>query len=250
MAPNRGKLAGVREPGTEKYTDMEAPPINLTDAAVVLVILISGLLAFFRGLVHEVLAVISWIGAGLATIYGFPYLRPYAAELITVPLIADMVAGTGIFLIALIVLSVLTNFIARRIRHSALGPLDRSLGLVFGFLRGAALIAVSWLAFNMLLPREDHPEWITKAKVRPLVERSAVLLVSILPERLRREIGGKSGTAKGGIEELQRLQDYRDLLSPPAKSDAPEGEPGYNTRERDEMRRAIEGIRGSGGESQ
>ena len=229
---------------------MESSPINLTDAAVVLVILISGLLAFFRGLVHEVLAVISWIGAALATIYGFPYARPYATELITVPLIADMVAGVGIFLVTLIVLSVLTNFVARRIRRSALGPLDRSLGLVFGFLRGAALIAVAWLGLNLVLPREDHPEWITEAKVRPLVARGAVLLVSILPARLRRELGAKSGAAKDGINELQRLQDYRNLLSPPAKVDAAAGEAGYNSRERDEMLRAIEGIGGSGEVSQ
>ncbi len=229
---------------------MEAPPINLTDAAVVLVILISGLLAFFRGLVHEVLAVISWIGAALATIYGFPYARPYATELITVPLIADMVAGVGIFLVSLVALSVLTNLVSHRIRQSALGPLDRSLGLVFGFLRGAALIAVAWLAFNLVLPREDHPKWITEAKVRPLVERSAVLLVSILPERLRRELGEKSDAAKAGIEEMQRAQDYRIFLDPPAKDDAPAGEPGYDSRERGEMQRAIEGIGGLGQESQ
>ena len=229
---------------------MEAPPINLTDAAVVLVVLISGLLAFFRGLVHEVLAVVSWIGAALATVYGFPYARPYATELITVPLIADMVAGVGIFLITLILLSVLTNFISHRIRQSALGPLDRSLGLVFGFLRGTALIAVAWLAFTMLLPRDDHPKWITEAKVRPLVERGAVLLVSILPERIRRELGEKTDAAKGGLKELQRLRDYQNMLNPPAKGDAPAGEPGYNSRERDEMQRAIEGIGGSGEESQ
>jgi membrane protein required for colicin V production len=186
----------------------------------------------------------------LATIYGFPYARPYATELITVPLIADMVAGVGIFLITLIVLSVLTNFVAHRIRRSALGPLDRSLGLIFGFLRGAALIAVAWVGFTMLVPREDHPQWIVKAKVRPLVERSAVLLVSILPERLRRDLGTMSDTAKDGLEDLQGLQDVQNMFYPPAKSDAPAGEPGYNTRERDEMQRAIEGIGGSGEESQ
>ncbi len=47
---------------------MEAAPINVTDVVVALVILISGLLAFFRGFVHELLAVLSWIGAGLATL--------------------------------------------------------------------------------------------------------------------------------------------------------------------------------------
>ena len=229
---------------------METLPINVIDVAVVLVVLISGLLALFRGLVHEVLAVISWIGAALATIYGFPYARPYATELITVPLIADMVAGVGIFLVTLILLSVLTNFVSHRIRQSALGPLDRSLGLVFGFLRGAALIAVAWLGFNSFVPPEDHPKWITEAKVRPLVVRSATLLVSILPERLRRDLGAKSDTARDGLEELQRLQDYQNMLNPPAKSDAPTGEPGYNSRERDEMQRAIEGIGGSGEVSQ
>ena len=229
---------------------METPPINLTDAAVVLVIAISGLLAFFRGLVHEALAVISWIGAALATHYGFPYVRPYATEWITVPLIADMVAGVGIFLVTLILLSVLTNFIAHRIRQSALGPLDRSLGLIFGFLRGAVLIAVAWIGFTMLVPREDHPKWIFEAKVRPLVERGAGLLVSVLPERLRREFSTVSDTAKDGLEDLQGIQDFQNMLNPPAKGDAPAGEPGYNSRERNEMQRAIEGIGGSGEVSQ
>ena len=102
---------------------MDTPPVNLTDVAVVLVIVVSGLLAFFRGLVHEVLAVISWIGAVMATLYGFSYVRPYTTELITVPLIADMVAGTGIFLVTLVVLSLLTNLVSHRIRSSALGAI-------------------------------------------------------------------------------------------------------------------------------
>jgi membrane protein required for colicin V production len=123
--------------------------------------------------------------------------------------------------------------------------------LVFGFLRGTVVIAVAWLIFAWLLPREDHPKWITEAKVRPLVERSAVLLVSVFPERLRGEIGAKSDTTRTEFEELRRLeQEYQNFLSPPAKDNAPAGEPGYNSRERGEMQRAIEGIGGLGQESQ
>ncbi len=47
-------------------------------------------------------------------------------------------------------------------------------------------------------------------------------------------------------EQLRRLQEYQNLLNPPTKGDPPAGEPGYNSRERDEMLRAIEGIGGSG----
>ncbi len=225
---------------------MEAPPINVTDVVIALVILGSGLFAFFRGFVHELLAVISWIGAGLATLYGFPYLQPHVRELITVPLIADMTAGVAIFLVVLIVLSILARILSHRIRASALGPLDRSLGLIFGFLRGALLVCIAWLIFSWLLPREDYPEWITEAKLRPLVERGSVLLVGFLPERLRGGPAGIPGATDSEAEQLRAIRkEYQDLLNPPTKDDAPENEPGYNSRMRDEMRRAIEGIGGS-----
>ena len=225
---------------------MEAPPINVTDVVIALVILSSGLFAFFRGFVHELLAVISWIGAALATLYGFPYLQPHVRELITVPLIADMVAGVAIFLVVLIAFSILTRILSRRIRTSALGPLDRSLGLVFGLLRGAVLVCVAWLMFAWLLPPEDHPDWVTEAKARPLVERGSVLLVGLLPARLRGGPAATPGAAGSEAEQLRAIRkEYQNLLNPPTKSDAPENEPGYNSRTRDEMRRAIEGIGGS-----
>ena len=219
---------------------MEAPPINIADVVIALVILISGLFAFFRGFVHELLAIVSWIGAGLATVYGFPYLQPRVRELITVPLIADMTAGVAIFMIVLIALSILTRILSRRIRTSALGPLDRSLGLVFGFLRGAALVCIAWLVFAWLLPREDHPEWVTEAKLRPLVEHGSVLLVGLLPERLR---GGPAATPGAAGSKAEKI--YQDLLNPPTKGNASANDPGYNSRMRDQMRRAIEGIGGS-----
>jgi membrane protein required for colicin V production len=146
----------------------------------------------------------------------------------------------------LIALSILTRIVSRRIRASALGPLDRSLGLVFGFLRGAVLICVGWLIFAWLLPREDYPEWVTEAKLRPLVERGSVLLVGLQPERLRGGPAATPGAAGSEAEQLRAIRkEYQNLLNPPTKGDAPENEAGYNSRMRDEMRRAIEGIGGS-----
>jgi len=47
---------------------MDLSSINVADIAVTLVILFSGLFAFFRGFVHEILAVASWVGAAAATL--------------------------------------------------------------------------------------------------------------------------------------------------------------------------------------
>lgn len=214
---------------------MESLPINVTDAVIVLVIVVSGLFAFFRGLVHELLSVVSWVGAALATLYGFPYAQPEARRLITIQLIADMAAGVAIFLAVFIVLAIVTRLLSRRVRDSSFGPLDRSLGLVFGLARGAVLVCVAWLALAWVLPREDHPAWIAEARSLPLVERGGAALATLLPEHLRLPEGEGPAAAGGGAAPA-----FQGLLSPKAKADAAAGEPGYNSRMRDEMQRAIE----------
>ena len=51
-------------------------PINLVDVTVIAILAISGIFALVRGLVHELLAVGSWIGAAIATLYFFPRAQP------------------------------------------------------------------------------------------------------------------------------------------------------------------------------
>jgi len=74
---------------------MDNLPINATDILVFAILLISGLLAFFRGFVREVLSVGAWVGAAFATLYGFAHVRPYARDLIGIDMIADIIAGAG-----------------------------------------------------------------------------------------------------------------------------------------------------------
>lgn len=224
---------------------METAPFNVTDIVVVLIILTSGVFAFFRGLVHETLAVVSWIGAAVATLIGFPYLQPTAREWVSIPVVADIGTGVVIFLVVLIVLSIITRILANRVRKSGFGPLDRSLGLLFGLLRGGVLICLAWLALAWALPREDLPPWIVEAKTLPLVERGSAALIALVPEHLRGRTAGLLEDTRFEAEQLRRSGDtYRTLVRPEAKDDAPAGQPGYNSRSRDEMQRAIDGITG------
>ncbi len=56
----------------------------------------------------------------------------------------------------------------------------------------------------------------------------------------------KHATKKGELEQLRAVQKkVQNLATPPTKGDAPENEPGYNSRTRGDMRRAIEGVTGS-----
>ena len=217
---------------------MDNLPINVTDLVIFVVILISGALAFVRGFVHEVLAMAAWIGAAVATVYGLPHVLPFARDLIAIKIFAEIAAGASIFILVLIALSVLTHMLSRNIRESSLGAVDRSLGLLFGFLRGAFLICVVWIVLLWGMPREDHPTWITEARALPLVEQGAEVILEALPESLRPDLAD----SETGGPSLQLLI-KPEIMSPGGgESDeaGPESDAGYKDAERKDLQRLLE----------
>jgi membrane protein required for colicin V production len=215
-------------------------PVNPVDIGVFLVILVSGLLAYVRGFVHEVLSVAGWIGAILATIYGFPHARPYARDLIPHAVAADLVAGVVIFIFTLVILSLVTRAISKRVQDSALNVLDRSLGFVFGLARGAVLIALAYIPLEWMLPVPEQPPWLRAARTMPLIESGAALLKSLVPENN----GSRGGTLGNGRDPAKALQDsqkaLRDMLSADPKGAPGQPRDGYGTKERRDMERLLE----------
>ncbi len=219
-------------------------PINIVDIAVLVVLLLSAAIAFVRGCVHEVLAIGAWVGAALATLYGFDHVQPYARGLIAIDLLADIVAGVVVFVVVLIVLSLLTRVLSGRVRSSSLGALDRTLGLVFGLARGVVIVAAAWLVLTWALPTpEDRPDYLREAKSRRLVEASADALERLLPETLRREGQAAVDAAKDGAADAKKAKDAYDAFSQP-RVDGGDGErkPGYNEEERGDMDRLTDTV--------
>ena len=222
---------------------MDSLPINLADLIVIIVLVVSGIFAFVRGFVHEVLAVGSWVGAAFVTLYAFPHVQPLVLSVIAVEFIASLVTGVGLFLVTLVVFSILTRILSNRIQQSSLGALDRSLGLLFGFARGAVIVVLAWLALDYMVTEEDRPAWLQDARARPLVERGAGLLLALVPEDLLERGDQAAEDARRRAEEMRRAeQTYQQLVSPLRKADADEEQPAYNEGMRDEIDKAIEGL--------
>jgi membrane protein required for colicin V production len=213
-------------------------PLTLADLAVIGVVLISGLLAFFRGLVREVLAVAAWIGAGFVTLYAFKPLRPHARQLIGIELAADAAVIGGVFIATLIVLSLISHAIGNRVQGSRLGAIDRSLGFLFGIARGAVLLALALLVVDWAVPRESRPDWIKSARTTPWIERGADLLLSLVPREARVLGSAAADEARRRAETAaETKRSYDRLVAPvpqsaPSKPDASQTATGYNKEER------------------
>ncbi|HIF09641.1 MAG TPA: CvpA family protein [Sneathiellales bacterium] len=211
---------------------MDTLPFNLIDIAVVGIILVSGALAFWRGFLREVLSIIAWIVAVVLTLQLLPLLRPFARRYIDIDILADSVTAGGIFVISLVIFSVVSGMIAGRVRSSGMNTLDRSLGVLFGLLRGSIIVSLAFMAVFLLYRDRGLPEQITAARVTPTVHMGAKLLLYLVPEEL------STGS--------RRMMNEFDALSMPrigkwnsGSGTDSEAEKGYKTDTRKDLNRLI-----------
>ncbi|MGE3476231.1 MAG: CvpA family protein [Rhodospirillaceae bacterium] len=223
---------------------MQGLPVNGLDLAVGAILLISALIAFIRGFVHEVLSIAAWIGAVAAVVYGFPFVQPHARGLIPINWAADAAAAVGIFILVLLILSIATHAVARAIQKSALGNLDRSLGFVFGIARAVVILAVGLVITDWLTERE-RPRWIETAKTLPVIEMAAEGLVSALPRSLMPPVLAPKPAALIKAEDAIHTAKTLERLNRPAPavkaSDSKEKttEAGYQNQERRDIERLM-----------
>ncbi len=154
------------------------------DLVVLGVIAVSALLAFMRGFVREILGIGAWIGAGFVAALALPLARPRFEHWFGMSPWTDPIAVAVIFVVTLIVLTVVAHTIGRLVRGSPLGGLDRTFGLVFGLIRGVALVVVAYVIAGMVVPPENWPEPVRHALLQPLVCEAATTAVHQLPDNL------------------------------------------------------------------
>jgi membrane protein required for colicin V production len=218
----------------------------LADIIVVAIIGLSALFGFIRGFLREVLSIGSWIVAGLATWFGLPYLRPFASQYISHELIADVATGIAIFLVVLVVASVISHFITRSVRESSLGPLDRSLGILFGIARGAAIVSVALLICDNFYAPDNRPQWLKDARTLPVVQIGADFVRQFVPASVAAQAQSTADSAKQQAQQAMEVGQAIQIITdarrnrPNADSTASKDDSGYNDADRKAMDRAMQ----------
>lgn len=159
--------------------------MNWVDLVLLAVIAVSALLAFMRGLVREVMGVGAWIGAALFTLWGSPFVEPRVAAWLGSGDYSKPVSYLICFIIALVLLMILAGMIGSVVRGSLLSGIDRTLGVVFGAIRGAALVAAAYLIVGLLVVPDRWPDPVREAALLPYVHSGAQWLVACLPRSVQ-----------------------------------------------------------------
>ena len=158
---------------------------TLVDGIVVIVILVSAILAYSRGLVREILSIAGWVIAAFVAFIFAPQAEPLVRE---IPYLGDFIgtscqlgiiaAFAGVFAIALILTSIFTPIFSGLVQNSAIGGLDQGVGFVFGVLRGVVLVLVGLIIYDYIGASEDLVE---KSKTKELLNGSREKMQTMIP---------------------------------------------------------------------
>ncbi|MBJ6373301.1 CvpA family protein [Sedimentitalea arenosa] len=131
---------------------------TIIDGVVALIIVVSALLAYSRGLVRELMAIAGWVAAAVLGFLFAPKVEPLIKE---VPVLGDFVADScelsiiaafaAVFAVALIIVSFFTPLFSSLVQRSALGGVDQGLGFFFGVARGILLIAIAFFVYETVV---------------------------------------------------------------------------------------------------
>ncbi len=159
------------------------------DFAALVVLGLSGVMAFARGLIREVFSIIAFIGGFIAAVFFSGMLRGLVESLtpLSGPL-ASVAAGLLIFLIVFIVITVITSTVAKQAHQSTeIGSFDRAAGLAFGVLRGVLVVSLFVLLMrpqasgDSMTPADPMQDAVRGARTYPIYDGVARALEAVLP---------------------------------------------------------------------
>ena len=158
---------------------------TVLDFLIVLVIVVSAGYAAWRGFLWETLTIFAWVAAAFGCLYFGPYIVPLIRSLVAEAWLASAIAYAAVFLAVFIPLAFMSHRFSESVKNSPIGPLDRAAGIAFGVVRGLVILGLAYMAFTYFVPIRNHPKWLTEARLIPIIQSTADILLTAVPNQPR-----------------------------------------------------------------
>ncbi|AFJ03795.1 Colicin V production protein [Methylophaga frappieri] len=153
--------------------------MNWVDFLIIAIILLSAGISIIRGFVREVLSLISWVLAFWVALTFYTYLAGLLVPYIDTLSIRLFAAFFVLFAVTLILGALVNHTIAQLVDKTGLSGTDRALGVIFGLLRGIAIVTVLVILAGLTpMPTDD---WWQNALLLPQFERLATWALGFVP---------------------------------------------------------------------
>lgn len=132
--------------------------MNWADIAILVIIGISAVISLFRGFVREVLSLVAWVLAFWVVFKFSPRIAAALVDQVSLPSVRMAIAVIVLLVGTLVVVGIVNYFVGLLIDKTGLTGTDRMLGVVFGILRGVAVVTII-VVLAGLTPIPQDPWW-------------------------------------------------------------------------------------------
>lgn len=149
------------------------------DYFIIGVIALSVLISLWRGFLREAISLAAWV---LAFVVAFLFVddgAAYLTQYVGVPSVRIILAFGGLFLTTLFLGGLVNILVAQLVLQTGLTGTDRLLGIIFGLVRGGAIITILVLLAS-LTPLPKDPWW-QQSLLLPHFQQAALWLRNFLP---------------------------------------------------------------------
>ncbi|MBI1214789.1 MAG: hypothetical protein GC185_03095 [Alphaproteobacteria bacterium] len=180
------------------------------DITIACILLLSGVVAYVRGIIREAFTIVAliaattaaWLGGGLMTppfrkwLHVKPGVGDQAAHAVSkaaahgtdasvvksqlfMGVIAPEKAAVifsylSVFIFIYLVMTLVGFFLTRAVNESGLSIVDRILGGGFGLARGFLLVFMFYMPVHLMVSYDKYPQWATSSVSIPILEKAAV----------------------------------------------------------------------------
>ena len=157
------------------------------DYAILAIVGISGVISLMRGFVREALSLAGWIAAFWLAIAFSGEAAVWLEGYVTVPSVRVGIAFAVLFIGVLLLCGIALRLAGLLIDRTGMSGTDRTLGIVFGVLRGIVITGVLVLLAGLTpLPRDP---WWSQSVLLPRFVELAQEIRTFLPEDVQQQIG-------------------------------------------------------------
>lgn len=158
------------------------------DYIILVIVILSVLLGWWRGLVYEILSLLSWITAYFVAVSWSNEFIPYMPSVLENETLRSAASFTAVFIGTLILCGIAAWAVSKLIKSFGLDwRTDGVMGALFGFFRGVMLVLVLVLMAGLTkLPETSF--WRDALLSRPL-QNIAWVVKDLLPEDMASRVG-------------------------------------------------------------
>ena len=210
---------------------------NQIDILIISVTIISMIYGYSRGLIKEILSIMSILVSVYTSINVYPNISLFIKEYIEMAILADSISFALMFLFLYSLINIFSNFIVSGITNTPIRILDKNFGILFGFFRALLILSLLNIILFWTLWKKNTPEWLNNSKSIVLINYTSDKLIQILPSGSLKSLEQLFGISlDNGIKKFINKEKQLDKYNEPAinfKKD--DNQKGYSESDNDSL---------------